>query len=574
MAQAPHAPGGPFPLPCPARRSRRLSISACATSAMRCPTAACCWKTPATISAWRATASSAATARARRCCCDCCSANCLRNPAASSVADASPPCRSPCPPAGVTLADVAGMTPALRALARIEAGTGSQADFDLMDGRWRVREEWPRMLADAGLPAWPPERPASAVSGGELTRVALAGALAHRRTAAGRAHQSSGRPRPGWLMDRLTTWRGGLIVASHDRTLLDTMSDIVALERGALAGHAGNYSAYRRHHEQQAASADAALAHARAERDAGLRALRQRHDAEQRRGARNARQARDANQAPILLGMKKASAERHAGRERLRMQAAAQALDAAVRQASAAVAPAAAIALALPETAVPAGRRVLHLEAATPPWPAGAPACHCPLSGPIRLALQGPNGCGKSTLLAMLAGELAPSAGAARSACRRPSWTNGPRRWAMPRRCCKRWTGSVRGCPWANCAAGLPCWAWAPPRWMRQRPGSAAAKDQGGAGLRAVAAGAGAIPAAGRTHQSSGPGVGAGAGGGAVRLSRRAGGGLARRGLPGGAAAHASARLGKREMDGRNGGAGLTPGNPECPDSNESLIIR
>ena len=70
------------------------------------------------------------------------------------------------------------MTPALRALARIEAGTGSQADFDLMDGRWRVREEWPRMLADAGLPAWPPERPASAVSGGELTRVALAGALA------------------------------------------------------------------------------------------------------------------------------------------------------------------------------------------------------------------------------------------------------------------------------------------------------------------------------------------------------------------------------------------------------------
>ena len=74
------------------------------------------------------------------------------------------------------------MTPALRALARIEAGTGSQADFDLMDGRWRVREEWPRMLADAGLPAWPPERPASAVSGGELTRVALAGALAQAPT--------------------------------------------------------------------------------------------------------------------------------------------------------------------------------------------------------------------------------------------------------------------------------------------------------------------------------------------------------------------------------------------------------
>ena len=144
------------------------------------------------------------------------------------------------------------------------------------------------MLADAGLPAWPPERPASAVSGGELTRVALAGALAQGADGLlldEPTNHLDARAR-GWLMDRLTTWRGGLIVASHDRTLLDTMSDIVALERGALAGHAGNYSAYRRHHEQQAASADAALAHARAERDAGLRALRQRHDAEQRRGAR------------------------------------------------------------------------------------------------------------------------------------------------------------------------------------------------------------------------------------------------------------------------------------------------
>ena len=461
---------------------------------------------------------------------------------------------------GVTLADVAGMTPALRALARIEAGTGSQADFDLMDGRWRVREEWPRMLADAGLPAWPPERPASAVSGGELTRVALAGALAQGADGLlldEPTNHLDARAR-GWLMDRLTTWRGGLIVASHDRTLLDTMSDIVALERGALAGHAGNYSAYRRHHEQQAASADAALAHARAERDAGLRALRQRHDAEQRRGARNARQARDANQAPILLGMKKASAERHAGRERLRMQAAAQALDAAVRQASAAVAPAAAIALALPETAVPAGRRVLHVEAATRPGPPARRPCHCPCPAPSGWPCKAPMAAARARCWPCWPANSRPSADAARSACRRPSWTSVPRRWAMPRRCCKRWTGSVRGCPRANCAAGLPCWAWAPPRWMRQRPGSAAAKGSrrrwparcGGGSRRNSCCWTNppiiwtwrrcrrwrrrcpAIPARWRWPRTTRPSW------------RRCG--------------HASARLGKREMDGRNGGAGMT----------------
>ena len=95
--------------------------------------------------------------------------------------------------------------------------------------------------------------------------------------------------------------RGGLIVTSHDRTLLDTMSDIVALERARWPPR-GNYSAYRRHHEQQAASADAALAHARAERDAACarcaNATTPSSDA-----ARNARRA-TRRQAPILLGMK------------------------------------------------------------------------------------------------------------------------------------------------------------------------------------------------------------------------------------------------------------------------------
>ena len=156
----------------------------------------------------------------------------------------------------------------------------------------------------------------------------------------------------------------------------------------------------------QSAAADAALAHARNERAAGLRALRQQHDAQLQRSARNARQARASNQAPILLGMKKANAEGHAGRERLRRQQTAATLDDAVKQAAARVLAAPGVALALPETVVPGGRRVLHMENAVPPYPANAQALTLSLSGPFRLAVHGPNGCGKSTLLSMLAGEI------------------------------------------------------------------------------------------------------------------------------------------------------------------------
>ena len=228
--------------------------------------------------------------------------------------------------------------------------------------------------------------------------------------------------------------------------------------------------------------------------------------------------------------MKKASAERHAGRERLRMQAAAQALDAAVRQASAAVAPAAAIALALPETAVPAGRRVLHVEAATRPGPP-APALSLSLSGPIRLALQGPNGCGKSTLLAMLAGELAPLGGRCEVGVptaildQRASALGDAETLlqALDRLGARLPQGELRSrlallglgpaqvdAPAARLSGGerikaaLACALW------RREPAQFLLLDE-------------------PTNHLDG--VGAGAGGGAVRLSRRAGGGLARRGL-------------------------------------------
>jgi len=315
--------------------------------------------------------------------------------------------------AGATLADIAGIAPILRALSHVEAGSTRQSDFDLADGHWRIRDDWTRMLADAGLPTWQPDHPASIASGGELTRVALAGALMQNPDALlldePSNHLDAGARR--WLMDQIAAWRGGLVVVSHDRSLLDAMSSIVELDRGTLKAHAGNYTAYRVNRDRLNAAHEASLAHARNERTTTLRALRQQHDAQQQRNARDDRKARDANQAPILLGMKKANAQAHAGRENVRRQDTVAALDDAVRQAAAQVDQSAGIALALPETAVPQGRRVLHLENAKPPFPEDGCALTMTLSGPFRLAIRGPNGCGKSTLLSMLAGELVPREG-------------------------------------------------------------------------------------------------------------------------------------------------------------------
>ncbi|MDF0500254.1 ATP-binding cassette domain-containing protein, partial [Burkholderia cenocepacia] len=69
--------------------------------------------------------------------------------------------------------------------------------------------------------------------------------------------------------------------------------------------------------------------------------------------------------------------------------------------------------VSLPGTEVSARRQLFTLERAQLPWRVAgdADAITWSASGPVRIALTGPNGCGKSTLLRMLAGELAPRSG-------------------------------------------------------------------------------------------------------------------------------------------------------------------
>ncbi|MGY4817582.1 ABC-F family ATP-binding cassette domain-containing protein [Pseudomonas chlororaphis subsp. piscium] len=315
-----------------------------------------------------------------------------------------------------SVAQVAGIAEALAALARLAAGQASMADLAQVDERWDLGERLRRLLDEAGLDTIGPDDPAASLSGGQRARIAVIGALLSDAELLILDEPSNHLDEPGrqWLLAQLRQWRGGLLLISHDRQLLAQMQRIVELTPQGARVYGGNYAAFRAQREAEHGAARAALEHARTERSREQKRLQREHDTIQRHAAGARRYADTANIASFERMKIKGAARDIMGQVRNRQQDHKNNLDQQVRDAYARVVPEAPTLVILPGTAVPQGQQVFCLSQAQLPWlPPEAVSSHLDLTvtGPMRIAVSGPNGCGKSTLLKMLAGDLQPLSG-------------------------------------------------------------------------------------------------------------------------------------------------------------------
>ncbi|MCA8274978.1 ATP-binding cassette domain-containing protein [Burkholderia sp. AU30280] len=315
-----------------------------------------------------------------------------------------------------TVAQVAALDAPLDALARLADGRAEPHDFDLIGDRWDLAERLRTALDAAGLHDVRAETPAQALSGGQLARVALIGALlsgagllvldepTNHLDAQGRA----------WLRAALDGWRGGLVIVSHDRALLADVQRIVELTPQGVRSYGGNFALYRAQRDAEQDAAQSALDNARTERGRVRRRLQQEHDTIQRHAAASLREAKTANLSSGARQSRKGAARNIMGQVRRHQSEFKTTLDERVQETAARVAADAPVLVSLPGTGVSARRQLFTLDRAQPPWriACDADAITWSASGPVRIALTGPNGCGKSTLLRMLAGELSPRSGA------------------------------------------------------------------------------------------------------------------------------------------------------------------
>ncbi len=340
-------------------------------------------------------------------------------PAAGSVAVSSTPYYIPqhTAPDRRSVASLLGAADKLQALRAICAGSADPACFDTLNDDWQIEDRCRAALSDWGLGNISLDAAAATLSGGERTKVMLAGlsllnpdiVLLDEPT-----NHLDGRSRAK-LYELIQKSNATLVAVSHDIALLNMLHTTCYLTASGIRLYGGNYDLYREHRSiEQQALADRIEAEQTALRMARKRAQEVR-ERQERRAAHGERSRSKGGQARILVNSRGAQAQnsasrlsdRHANIIDERQQRLADLRGRQIRCDK--------MKIDFDDASLHTGKRLILSEGMNFGFTAGAPLWPQPIDLEIRsgerIRIAGDNGSGKTTFVRLLLGYLTPTAG-------------------------------------------------------------------------------------------------------------------------------------------------------------------
>ena len=304
------------------------------------------------------------------------------------------------------VADLLGVAPALDAVRAIGAGDVDQVHFDTVGDEWDIEARAEMSLADAGLAPEFLDRRVGELSGGEAVLVAIAGIRLRRApiTLLDEPTNNLDRDARARLAAMVRSWKGTLIVVSHDLSLLELMDDTAELYAQTLSVFGGPYSEWRAWLDAEQDAARQAEVTAKQE---FRKEKRQRIEAEVKLAhrARTAKKAEIEKRVPkIVAHGRKMAAEVSAGRLRTEVGAKEDAARTALDEAGRRLRSDTSMKIELPDPQVSRSRRIATIGDGERSWI---------IQGPDRVALIGRNGAGKTTLLERLVADVGHDSGEA-----------------------------------------------------------------------------------------------------------------------------------------------------------------
>jgi ATPase subunit of ABC transporter with duplicated ATPase domains len=316
----------------------------------------------------------------------------------------------------VSIAEALEVSEGLARLARMELGEGSEDDAAHAD--WTLEHRIAQALADVGLSGIGLGRKLETLSGGERTRIAIAKLLLKQPDMLLLDEPTNNLDAEGRkaITGLITLWRGGVIVASHDRALLEHMDRIVELTPVGVAVFGGGWSAFAEQREAQRTAAEAAVEKAEANLRGTSESIQQQKERKARSDARG-RAKRARGDAPkMLMDAKQERAEATQVRDNRiaerQLAEANETLDEARRKLEI-LAP---LSVSVPGVGLASQKQVVVFEDVVAER--GGRRLFGPMSfkviGPERIHISGPNGSGKTTLLNLVLGAADPGSGSIR----------------------------------------------------------------------------------------------------------------------------------------------------------------
>lgn len=317
----------------------------------------------------------------------------------------------------LTVAEVLGIAPVVRAIDAVESGDVSEEHFATIGDDWDIEERTRAQLDRLGLGGLALDRRLGTLSGGQVVSLGLAAQLLMSPDVLLLDEPTNNldlqaRHR---LYDVLSDFAGCLLLVSHDRALLDRMDRIAELGGGELRFYGGGFTAYEETVRAEQEAAEKNVRNAAQELKREKRELQQARERADRRQSNAAKNLKNAGLPRIFAGNMKRGAQESAGRAGQVHAGRVGEAKARLDEAGRAVRDEQRLTLELPETQVPAGRNLFLGEGLQARYSERQVftdgGIDLTVRGPERVAVTGPNGAGKSTLLRLIAGEIVPDGG-------------------------------------------------------------------------------------------------------------------------------------------------------------------
>lgn len=331
--------------------------------------------------------------------------------------------------AAATVAQALTFEREIAAYERVLREAAEPEDLDLLADHWDLPERIEKTFEQLGLRSITLDRRIDSLSGGEWTRLRIAALLLKDPDFLILDEPTNHLDLEAreFIYDLIRKWKKGLVVVSHDRTLLSLVDQIAELGPTGLRFYGGNFEFYRERREIERNAAQDSFESARQRLKDARAAAQRAHERQQRKQSAGKKKALRGDIPRIVAGGLQRASENTAGRLKGRHEGKIESANQEVQTARNNLPVEHQIVIDLERSSAPAGKRILkinelnyrHPDAREMLWPF---PLEFSVFGPERVWIKGPNGSGKSTLIDLIRGRKKPSTGIVNLGTERVGW--------------------------------------------------------------------------------------------------------------------------------------------------------